>query len=49
MNDCRSMLHAAPDQSLTKAALELAEAPCGPIGMASPDRVTVDLFAERID
>ncbi len=44
MNDFRRMLDAAPDQPLTKAALELAEAPCGPVGMESPDRVTVNLF-----
>lgn len=45
MNDFGRMLDPAPGQSLTSAALELAEAPCGPIGMESPDRATVKLFA----
>ncbi len=45
MNDFDRMLDPAPGQSLTSAALELAEAPCGPIGMESPDRATVALFA----
>lgn len=45
MNDFDRMLEPAPGQSLTSAALELAEAPCGPIGMQSPDRATRDLFA----
>jgi len=44
MNDFYRMLEPAPDQSLISAALELAEAPCGPIGMETPDRVTVNLF-----
>ena len=35
----------APGQSLTSAALELAEAPCGPIAMESPNRATMNLFA----
>ena len=45
MNDFDRILDAAPGQSLTSAALELAEAPCGPIGMESPDRATRKLFA----
>jgi hypothetical protein len=45
MNDFDRMLDPAPGQSLTSAALELAEAPCGPIAMESPDRATVSLFA----
>ncbi|MGE5047713.1 MAG: DUF6933 domain-containing protein [Deltaproteobacteria bacterium] len=44
MNDFGRMLDVAPGQSLLNAALDLAKAPCGPIGMESPDRVTVDLF-----
>jgi len=44
MNDFDRMLDPAPGQSLISAALELAEAPCGPIGMGSPDRVTLNLF-----
>lgn len=47
MNDFRRMLDAAPDQPLTKAALELAEAPCGPIEMESPDSVTITSFGSR--
>jgi hypothetical protein len=47
MNDFDRMLDVAPGQSLIEAALELAEAPCGPIGMESPDRVTVNLFGGR--
>jgi len=45
MNDFDRMLDPAPGQSLTSAALELAEAPCGPIAMESPNRATVHLFA----
>lgn len=45
MNDFNRMLDPRPGQSLTSAALELAEAPCSPIGMESPDRLTVTLFA----
>ncbi len=44
MNDFDRMLDPAPGQSLISAALELAEAPCGPIAMESPDRVTMNLF-----
>jgi len=44
MNDFYRMLDPAPDQPLISAALELAEAPCAPIGMETPDRVTVNLF-----
>src|SRR5207245_8380558 len=49
MNDFDRMLEPAPGQSLTSAALELAQAPCGPIGMDSPDRATVRLFANPSD
>src|SRR2546426_34891 len=45
MNDFDRMLDPAAGQSLTSAALELAEAPCGPIAMESPNRATVNLFA----
>jgi len=48
MNDFDRMLEPAPGQSLTSAALELAQAPCGPIGMDSPDRATVSLFANPV-
>jgi len=41
MTDFDRMLDPAPGQSLISAALELAEAPCGPIAMESPDRVTL--------
>jgi len=44
MNDFDRMLDPAPGKSLISAALELAETHCGPIGMGSPDRVTVNLF-----
>jgi hypothetical protein len=39
------MLDPAPGESLASVALELAEAPCGPIGMQSPDRATIGVFA----
>jgi uncharacterized protein DUF6933 len=45
MNDFDRMLDPAAGQSLTSAALELAEAPCGPIGMESPNRATIVAFA----
>jgi len=45
MNDFDRMLEPRPGQTLVSAALELAEAPCSPIGMESPDRATVSLFA----
>ena len=45
MNDFDRMLDPAAGQSLTSAALELAEGPCGPIAMESPNRATVNLFA----
>jgi hypothetical protein len=47
MNDFDRMLDLGPGQSLISAALELAEAPCGPIGMESPNRATVTLFGNR--
>jgi hypothetical protein len=45
MNDFDRMLDPRPGQSLLSATLELAEAPCGPIGIESPDRATASLFA----
>jgi hypothetical protein len=47
MNDFRQMMmaHPWPPVSLTALSLELAEAPCGPIGMRSPDELTRELFA----
>ena len=47
MNDFRKMMmaHPWPPSSLTALSLELAEAPCGPIGMRSPDDLTRELFA----
>jgi len=47
MNDFQRMMpyHPWPARSLTALALELAEAPCGPIGMRSPDDLTRELFA----
>ena len=47
MNDFDRLLDLAPGESLTSAALQLARAPCRPIGMKSPDRATARLFAER--
>ena len=44
MNDFDRMLDRTPGRSLISAALQLAESPCGPIGMQGPDRVTVNLF-----
>jgi hypothetical protein len=51
MNDFQRMMtyHAWPPASLTAVALELAEAPCGPIGMRSPDDLTRELFAQPGD
>ena len=45
MNDFDRMLDVAPGESLHSAALQLAKAPCGPIGMESPQRATVALFS----
>jgi len=47
MNDFQRMLpyQPWPPRSLTALALELAEAPCGPIGMRSPDDLTRALLA----
>jgi len=47
MNDFQRMMpyHQWPPRSLTSVSLELAEAPCGPIGMHSPDDLTRELFA----
>jgi hypothetical protein len=47
MNDFRHMMmaHPWPPRSLTALSLELAEAPCGPAGMRSPDDLTRELLA----
>ena len=37
-------MHHNPEKSLLEHSLHLAETPCSPIGMESPDRVTVELF-----
>src|SRR5205807_7212583 len=44
MSDFDRMLDPAPGQSLISAALELAEAPCGPIGMETPIPSPVTYF-----
>jgi len=46
MNDFRQMMmaHPWPPRSLTALSLELAEAPCGPIGMRSPEDLTQELL-----
>lgn len=46
MNDFIRMtkFHPWPPRSLPELSLELACAPCGPIGMESPDRFTRDLL-----
>jgi hypothetical protein len=44
MNDFDRMLIAEPGTTLLAEALQLARAPCGPIGMESPDRATAALF-----
>jgi hypothetical protein len=46
MNDFQRMLphHLDQGESLLDASLKLAEAPCGPIGMASPARATRELL-----
>lgn len=48
MNDFQRMMpaHPWPPRSLTTLSLELAEAPCGPIAMRSPDDLTRELFAK---
>jgi len=40
-----ALQYAAPGRSLIELALWLAETPCGPIAMNSPDRATRELFA----
>lgn len=45
MNDFNRMLDVAHQGSLLESALELGQAPCGPIGMEEPARATVKLFA----
>jgi hypothetical protein len=51
MNDFQRMMpyHPWPPASSTALALELAEAPCGPIGMRSPDDLTGELFAQALE
>lgn len=47
MNDFVAMMRSHPwPPSLTALSLELAAAPCGPIGMASPDDLTRELLAD---
>jgi hypothetical protein len=48
MNDFLGMMrsHPWPPSSLTALSLELAAAPCGPIGMMSPDDLTRELMAD---
>lgn len=47
MNDFQRMLpsYGWPPRSFTTLSLELARAPCGPIGMRSPDDLTRELLA----
>ena len=47
LNDFRRMLpsYLERGEALLEASLELAEAPCGPIGMARPRDVTIELFS----
>ncbi len=46
MNDFIFMMpHYAPGTPLIEEALQLAKAPCSPIGMESPDQLTRQLFA----
>ena len=49
MNDFWNLLEGywGPGADLSQVALRIAEAPCGPLGMASPERVTRQLFAGR--
>jgi len=51
MNDFLGMMrsHPWPPSSLTALSLELAEAPCGPIGMMSPDDLTRELLEASPD
>jgi uncharacterized protein DUF6933 len=51
MNDFQRLMthHPWPPRSLTALSLELAEAPCGPIGMRSSDDLTRELFASSRD
>ncbi|MFO0585537.1 MAG: hypothetical protein U0229_24915 [Anaeromyxobacter sp.] len=48
MNDFVAMMrsHPWPPPSLTALSIWLAAAPCGPIGMASPDDLTRELLAD---
>lgn len=51
MNDFRRMMpsYGWPPSSFAALSLHLAEAPCGPIGMRSPDDLTRELFAQSVD
>ncbi len=45
MNDFTRMFEFySPDMPISEVARDLANAPCSPIGMNSPDRATVELF-----
>jgi hypothetical protein len=46
MNDFQRMLpyHLEAGESLLEASLHLSRAPCGPIGMKSPDAITRQIF-----
>ena len=50
MNDCAfsaqvCLAHARSDDPILETCLRLADTPTGPIGMDSPDRLTVSLFS----
>ena len=48
MNDFLRMFSwRAPGRSLLDESRQLAEAPCGPIGMRSPDELTLELLRDR--
>jgi hypothetical protein len=48
VNLLRADIEAEPTMTLVAMALRLAEAPCGPIGMNSPDRATLELLAAAL-
>lgn len=47
MNDFVRMMDVYDGVSSLEMSLDLAKAPCSPIGMESPDRLTVTLFASE--
>ena len=49
MNDFTNMIHAywGPNATLRDITLKAAEAPCGPLDMATPIDATVDLLARE--